>query len=399
MPSFARHAGQLAESETLAIAAKANALKAQGVKVAPFAAGEPDFPTPAHICEAAIAAIRAGRTKYTASAGILPLREAVARRMASLGFDGVTPDRTMVSVGAKGVLFLALQVLLEEGDEAVVPSPCWLSYGKMIEAAGARPVYVATRPEDGFTLDPERVRAALTPRTRVILLNSPGNPTGAVLSDDVQRAIGRLAVERGLHVVSDEIYEDLVYAPARFRSFAALCPEARESTLVVSGVSKAYAMTGWRIGYGAGPKDLIQRMVRLQSHALSGPPDICQAAALAALTGPQDEVARMRAVFEKRRDLLHQGIAALPDVSCRRPDGAFYALPDVSAWFKRSFRGRRVADATTLAEMLLEHAHAAVVPGDPFEAPYAVRFSYACSEDDIRQGLARVADFARQLTG
>ncbi len=399
MPSFARHAGNLAESETLVITAKANALKAQGIQVAPFAAGEPDFPTPEHICDAAVAAIRAGRTKYVASAGILALREAVARRMQSQGFPGVTPDRTVVSVGAKGVLFLALQVLLEEGDEAVLPSPCWLSYGKMIEAAGARPVYVATRPEEGFALDPERLRAALTPRTKVILLNSPGNPTGAVLSDEAQRAVGRLALERGLHVVSDEIYEDLVYAPARFRSFAALCPEARELTLVVSGVSKAYAMTGWRIGYGAGPKDLIQRMVRLQSHALSGPPDICQAAALAALTGPQGDLARMHAVFEQRRDLMFQGLAALPDVSCRRPDGAFYMLPDVSAWFPRSFRGQRIGNATRLAELLLEHAHAAVVPGDPFEAPYAVRFSYACSGDDIRRGLARVSEFAAQLEG
>jgi aspartate aminotransferase len=399
MPSFARHAGQLAESETLVITARANALRAQGIEVAPFAAGEPDFPTPSHICEAAIAAIRAGRTKYTPTAGIAPLREAVAARMRARGYAGVTPERTMVGVGAKGVLFLALEVLLEEGDEAIVPSPCWLSYGKMIEAAGARPVYVATRPEDGYALDPERVRAALTPRTKVILVNSPGNPTGAVLSDEAQRAVGRIALERGLTVVSDEIYEDLVYAPARFRSFAALCPEANDLTLVVSGVSKAYAMTGWRIGYAAGPKDLIQRIVRLQSHALSAPPDICQAAALAALTGPQQDVEAMRGVFERRRDLLHAGLAALPGLTCRRPDGAFYALPDVSRWFALRFEGQPVGNASRLGELLLEHARVAVVPGDPFEAPYAIRFSYACSGEDIRRGLARIGDFASRLQG
>jgi aspartate aminotransferase len=397
MPSYARHAGHLAESETLVIAAKANALRAQGIRVAPFAAGEPDFPTPAHVCEAAVAAIRAGRTKYTPNAGILPLREAVAVRMQARGFAGVTPEQVLVSVGAKGVLYLALQVLLEEGDEAVVPSPCWLSYGKMVEAAGAKPVYVPTRPEDGYQLDPQRLAAALTPRTKAILVNSPGNPTGAVLADATLRAVGRLAVERGIPVVSDEIYEDLTYAPARHRSFAELCPEARDLTLVVSGVSKAYAMTGWRIGYGAGPKELVQRMVRLQSHALSAPPDICQAAALAALTGPQDEVEAMRKVFERRRDLLYAGLSALPGLSCRRPDGAFYALPDVSRWYGLRFQGTPVGNAPTLAALLLEHARVAVVPGDPFEAPYAIRFSYACSEADIREGLERVTAFAKTL--
>lgn len=397
MTSFARHAGNLGESETLAIAARAARLKAQGVPVVSFTVGEPDFPTPAHVCEAAVAAIRAGRTKYVASAGIPALREAIARRMVAAGFEGLTPDRTLVSVGAKGILYLALQVLLEEGDEAVVPRPCWLSVPKMIEAAGARAVFVDTRPQDGFAIDVDRVRAALTPRTRVLLLNSPGNPTGAVQAPDTLAALARLAFERGLTVISDEIYEDLTYPPARFRSLAALAPEARPRLLVVSGVSKSYAMTGWRIGWCGGPADLVQRMIRLQSHALSGPPDICQAAALAALEGPQDEIARMRGVFERRRDLMHAAVAALPHVTCSRPDGAFYVLPDVSAWYGRTWRGRPVTDATSLADLLIEHAHVAVVPGTPFEAPYAIRFSYACSEADIRAGLERVAEFAREL--
>ena len=397
MPPFARHAGNLVESETLAIAAKAQSLKAQGVQVAPFAAGEPDFPTPTHIADAAVDAIRQGRTKYTPSAGIAPLRAAVAQRLAAAGFAGLTPDRTIVSVGAKGVLYLALQVLLEEGDEALVPAPAWLSYAKMVQAAGAKTVFVPSRPSDGFALDPDAVRRAITPRTRLLLLNSPGNPTGAVQPDEALRAVARLAVEHGLWIVSDEIYEDLCYAPARFRSLAALAPEAHDRLLVVSGVSKAYSMTGWRIGYGGGPPDLVQRMIRLQSHALSGPPDICQAAALAALTGPQAEVARMRSVFQQRRDVMHASLCSLPHTGCRRPDGAFYLLPDVSAWYGRSFRGTKVGDATNLAALLMEHAHAAVVPGDPFEAPYAIRLSYACSESDIRAGMARIAAFAAEL--
>ena len=310
----------------------------------------------------------------------------------------MTPDRTLVSVGAKGVLYLALQVLLEEGDEALVPAPAWLSYDKMVQAAGGRTVFVETRPADGFQIDPERVRRAITPKTRVIVLNSPGNPTGAVQSDEVLAAVGRIALERGLFVVSDEIYEDLCYPPAKFRSFSAVCPEARDRTLIVSGVSKAYSMTGWRIGFGGGPADLVQRMIRLQSHAFSGPPDICQAAALAALTGPQDEVARMRAIFQKRRDTMVHALCTLPGVQCHRPDGgASTSSPTCPPWYARSYRGVLVRDATTLAGLLMEHAHAAVVPGDPFEAPYAVRFSYACSEEDIVGGVKRIADFANEL--
>ncbi len=397
MTPFARHAGQLGESETLAIAARAARLRAQGVPVISFTVGEPDFPTPAHVCEAAVAAIRAGRTKYVAAAGIPALRQAIARRLAAAGYTGLTAEGTLVSVGAKGVLYLALQVLLEEGDEAVVPRPCWLSVPKMIEAAGARPVFVETRPEDGFALDVDRVCAAFTPRTRVLLLNSPGNPTGAVQRPETLAALARFAAERDVTVVSDEIYEDLTYPPATSRSLAAAAPEAHGRLLVVSGVSKSYAMTGWRIGWCGGPHDLVQRMIRLQSHALSGPPDICQAAALAALEGPQDEVARMRAVFQQRRDRMHAAVAALPDVTCRRPDGAFYVLPDVSRWFGRSYRGHPVTDAPTLADLLLEHAHVAVVPGTPFEAPYAIRLSYACSEADVVAGMERLTAFAREL--
>ena len=397
MLTFTPHAGDLPASTTLAITAKANQMRAEGIDVAPFAAGEPDFDTPAHVKEAGIQAIRDGRTKYAPAAGILPLREAVAKALRANGYEGLTADRTLVSTGAKGILYLALQVLVGEGDEVIIPTPDWLSYPYMVQAAGGTSVFVDTRPEDGYVIDPARIEAAVTPRTRAIILNSPGNPTGALQPDEVQAAIGRLAVKHGLTVISDEIYEHLVYAPARFRSFAALAPEAREHTLLVNGVSKAYAMTGWRIGYGGGPKDLVQRMTRLQSHATSGTPEICQRAALAALEGPQDDIARMTAIFAKRRRTMCDELSKVPGLGCHVPDGAFYVLPDISAYLGKSYQGRPVDSASTLAEMLIEHAHAAVVPGDVFHAPYAVRFSYACSEDHIHAGVGRVAEFLRQL--
>jgi aspartate aminotransferase len=399
MVEFNRWAGGLPESETLAITAAARRLRASGVSVAPFAAGEPDFDTPAHVKAAAIRAIEEGRTKYGPAAGNAALREQVARTMAAAGLEGLTADRTLIGPGAKGVIYLALQVLLRPGDEVLVPTPCWLSYRQMVQASGARCVFVPTRPEDGFRIDPDRVQAAVTPRTRLLIVNSPGNPTGAVQPDDVLAALGRLAARRGLAVVSDEIYEHLVYEPAVFRSFAALAPDARDLTIVVSGVSKAFAMTGWRIGYAGGPRPWIERMVRLQSHALSGPPEITQAAALAALEGPVEPIAEMRRAFERRRGVMHALLARIPDLVVPWPEGAFYVLPDVSAYLGRTYRGLPTVGATRLAGLLLEHAQVAVVPGEAFEAPYALRFSYACSEEDIRSGMERVRAFFADVCG
>ena len=397
MIEFSPHAGGLAESATLVITAKAKQMRAAGIDVAPFAAGEPDFETPMHAKQAAIEAIRSNRTRYGPAAGLPELRDAVAARMVATGYTGLTPDRTIVCAGAKGVLYFALEVLLEPDDEVVVPTPCWLSYPKMIQAAGGRTVYVPTSAADGYVIDPQRLEAALTDRTKAIILNSPGNPTGAVQPDDVQRAIGEIAVRRGVPVISDEIYEHMVYAPARFRSFTELAPEAHDLTLVVNGVSKAYAMTGWRIGWGAGPKDWIQRMIRLQSHALSGPPDVNQLAALAALTGPTDALETMQAAFAARRTVMVETLQAVPDVTCPLPDGAFYVFPDIAPYLGAVYAGEPVGTSSRLASLLLEHAHAAVVPGDVFEAPTAIRFSYACSEDHIRAGVARVASFLQQL--
>jgi aspartate aminotransferase len=366
--------------------------------VAPFAAGEPDFDTPEHVKQAGIRAIAEGRTKYGPAAGLPRLREAVAARMAATGYEEITAGRTIVCAGAKGALYFGLQVLLEPGDEVIVPTPCWLSYAKMIQAAGGRSVFVPTSADDGYAIDPQRVEAAITSRTKAIILNSPGNPTGAVQPDDVQRALGEIAVRRGVAVISDEIYEHLVYAPARFRSFSALAPEAHDLALIVNGVSKAYAMTGWRIGWAGGPDAWVQRMIRLQSHALSGPPDIAQCAALAALTGPDACLRAMRAAFAERRGVMVEALRAIPDVTCPQPDGAFYVLLDVAPYLDALHEGQLIATSTRLAALLLEHAHAAVVPGDVFEAPTTIRFSYACGQDDIRAGTQRVAAFLETLT-
>ena len=373
-------------------------MRAAGEDVVSFGAGEPDFDTPDHVKEAAIRAIREGFTKYTPAAGIGELRAAVAAKFRADGLLGATPERTIVGIGAKSVLFDAISVLCEEGDEVVLTAPYWLSYPQMVKSTGATSVVVETSPKDGYLIDPDRVARAFTPRTKAIVLNSPGNPTGTVQPDEVQRAIGLLAAKRGIFVISDEIYEHLAYAPARFASFARLCPEAADWTVLANGTSKAYSMTGWRIGYAAGPLDLIDAMVKLQGHSTSGPAGICQKAALAALLGPLDAVHAMREAFDRRRKIMVAALRKIPGVQCPTPDGAFYALPDVSAFLGRSIDGKVLPDATALAEALLEREKVAVVPGDAFGAPYAIRLSYACSEETIAKGMTRIARFLAALS-
>ncbi len=397
MPRYATHAGNLYESATMRLIARAKQMKAAGVDVVSFGAGEPDFDTPDHVKEAAIRAIREGFTKYTAVAGIPELRDAVARKFREDGLDGCRPEHTMVGVGAKSVLFDAIQVLCQEGDEVVVFAPFWLSYPEMVRATGATTVVVETDAAANYVIDPARFAAALTTRTRAVILNSPGNPTGTVQPDEVQREIGRLAAARGIVVISDEIYEHLAYAPARFSSFARLCPEARDVTLLVNGTSKAYSMTGWRIGYAGGPADLVERMITLQGHSTSGPPGICQRAAFAALTGPLEPVQAMRTAFDRRRRLMVDALCRIPGIVCPIPDGAFYALPGVGEFLGKSFEGRRLAAPADLCEVLLEHAKVAVVAGEPFGAPTSIRLSYACSDEMIVKGMARLDSFFRAL--
>ena len=375
------------------IIGRAKQMQAAGEDVVSFGAGEPDFDTPEHVKEAGIRAIREGFTKYTPASGIPELRAAVAAKFRADGFEGLTPERTIVGIGAKSVLFDSISVLCEEGDEVVVFAPYWLSYPEMIRSTGATPVVVETEAKSGFVIDPDRFRRAITPRTRAVVLNSPGNPTGAIQPDAVQRAIGALAAKHGIVVIADEIYEHLAYPPAKFTSFARICPEARDLTVLVNGMSKAYSMTGWRIGFAGASEEIIARMGRLQGHATSGPPGICQRAAVAALTGPIDSILAMRDAFDRRRKLMIAGLGRIEKLEVPTPEGAFYALPGVGAFLGRAYRGRTLAAPAELAEALLEHEKVAVVAGEPFGAPRSIRLSYACSEATIAKGLERLVRF------
>jgi aspartate aminotransferase len=384
----------LAPSSTLAVQAKAAELRRRGVDVISFGAGEPDFDTPERIKDAAIQALRRGQTKYTEVGGIPELRAAVCskfRRDNGLDYD---PADVLVSCGAKHTLFNLVVALLNPGDEVLVPSPYWVSYPEQARLMGAVPVAVPTQEATGFDLDPDRLRAAVTPRTKAIVLNSPNNPTGAVFSPAAVAAVARLAVERDLFVVSDECYEALTFE-GRHVSIAALDPEVKARTLVVNTCSKAYAMTGWRLGFAAGPRALIRAMTDVQSQVTSNPSSVTQWAAVEALVGPQDEVAKMAGEFDRRRHVIVQGLNALPGVSCVMPKGAFYVFANVAGLFGRSWEtvdGPRILKGSVdVTAFLLEEAKVAVVPGVDFGSDDHVRLSYATSEALIREGLTRMA--------
>ena len=387
----------LAPSSTLAVQAKARALRAQGVDVISFGAGEPDLDTPERIKEAAVQAMRRGQTKYTEVAGIPELRLAVCQKLQRDNGLDYRPDEVLVSCGAKHTLFNLAVALLDPGDEVLVPSPYWVSYPEQARLVGARPVTVETKEAAGFDLDPAALRAAVTARTKLIVLNSPNNPTGAVFSPAALEAVARLAVERRLFVVSDECYEALTFE-GRHVSIAAQAPEVKARTLVVNTCSKAYAMTGWRIGYGAGPRELIRAMTDVQSQVTSNPSSVAQWAAVEALSGPQADVASMAAEFDRRRRLIVAGLNALPGVACVMPKGAFYAFANVSGLFGRSMKGAApLRGSVDVAAFLLEQARVAVVPGVDFGSDAHVRLSYATSDKLIREGLARMGAAIREL--
>jgi aspartate aminotransferase len=384
----------LAPSSTLAVQAKAAELRRRGVDVISFGAGEPDFDTPERIKDAAIQAMRRGQTKYTEVGGIPELRAAVCHKFKRDNGLDYEPADVLVSCGAKHTLFNMAVALLNPGDEVLVPSPYWVSYPEQARLVGAVPVAVPTQEATGFDLDPDRLRAAVTPRTKVIVLNSPNNPTGAVFSPAALAAVARLAVERDLFIVSDECYEALTFE-GRHVSIAALDPEVKARTLVVNTCSKAYAMTGWRLGFAAGPRVLIRAMTDVQSQVTSNPSSVTQWAAVEALVGPQDEVAKMAGEFDRRRRVIVHGLNALPDVSCVMPKGAFYVFANVAGLFGRSWKAadgtRTLKGSVDVTAFLLEEAKVAVVPGVDFGSDAHVRLSYATSEALIREGLTRMA--------
>jgi len=380
-------------SITLAVTAKAARLKAEGIDIVSFGAGEPDFDTPAHIKDAARAALdKGGVGKYTEVGGIAPLRKAIADELSRVHKTSIAPDQILVSSGAKHSLYNLFMALIDHGDEVLIPAPYWVSYPDMVMLAGGKPVILDTTADNDFAVSADEVRSACSGRTRAIVLNNPSNPTGSVYTRAQIEALAKVVVDKDLLVISDDIYRSLVYGDAEYVSIAAVSPEVAARTILVDGVSKTYAMTGWRIGYTAAPKPLIQAMAKIQGQSTSNPTHIAQVAALAALTGPQDCVETMRRAFDERRVEMVKLLRAIPHVQCREPKGAFYAFPDIS-WYvgKKSAEGSMLDDDVQLCDWLVEVGKVAVVPGSGFGAPGHVRLSYACSMANITDGVGRLA--------
>ncbi len=379
-------------SATLAVDAKAKALKAQGENVIGFGAGEPDFPTPEHIVAAAEAACADPRNhKYTPTAGLPELREALgAKTRRDSGYE-VAPSQVLVTNGGKHAIANSFAVLCDPGDEVLVIAPYWTTYPEVIRLAGGVPVVIATDAASGFRVTIDQLEAALTPRTKVLLFVSPSNPTGAVYPRDEIRAIGEWAVGRGLWVLTDEIYEHLVYGGAEHHSMPVLVPELADRCIVVNGVAKTYAMTGWRVGWMIGPPDVIDAASNLQSHETSNVADVCQRAALAAVSGDLAAVGKMREAFDRRRITIHTMLNEIDGVDCILPEGAFYAFPSVDGLYGRDIRGRRSTSSAELADLAIDEAKVAVVPGEAFGAPGYFRMSYALGDDDLIEGVSRLA--------
>ena len=380
------------ESATLAIDAKAKSLKAAGQDVIGFGAGEPDFPTPAHIVEAAAEACRDPRNhRYTPAAGLPELRQAVADKTARDTGLELKPNQVLITNGGKHAVANALATVVGDGDEVLLPSPYWTTYPEAIALAGGRTVVVATDEATGFRATVEQLEAARTPATRALLFVSPSNPTGAVYPRADIEAIGRWAAEHDVWVITDEIYEHLVYGSAQNFSMPVVVPELADRCVVVNGVAKTYAMTGWRVGWMAGPADVIAAAANLQSHVTSNVANVSQRASLAALTGDLTAVHEMRSVYDRRRRRMLELLGGMPGVTCAEPEGAFYAFPSFSGVLGREVGGRTPATTLELAEVLLDEAKVAVVPGEAFGAPGYVRLSYALGDDDLVEGLNRIA--------
>ncbi len=383
--------GAISESATLAVDAKAKALKATGRPVIGFGAGEPDFPTPDYIVDAAVQAARDPRYhRYTPAGGLPDLKAAIAAKtLRDSGYE-VEPAQVLVTNGGKQAIYEAFAAILDPGDEVIVPAPYWTTYPESIRLAGGVPVEVVADETTGYRVSVEQLEAARTPNTKVVLFVSPSNPTGAVYSREQVREIGLWAAEHGLWVLTDEIYEHLVYGDAEFSSLPVEVPELADRCIVVNGVAKTYAMTGWRVGWLIGPKDVVKAATNLQSHATSNVSNVAQIAALAAVSGDLDAVAEMRKAFDRRRRTIVRMLNEIPGVECPEPEGAFYAYPSVKALLGKEIRGRRAATSVELAEIILDEVEVAVVPGEAFGTPGYLRLSYALGDDDLTEGVSRV---------
>ena len=388
---ISRRAAGVEASATLAIDSKAKQLRASGENVSGYGAGEPDFPTPEPIVAAAVAAAAdVANHRYTPAAGLPDLRAAIATKTARDSGYVVDPSQVVVTNGGKHAVYATCQVLLDPGDEVLLPAPYWVTYPEAISLAGGVTVPIPTDVGDGFRVSVDRLEAARTPRTKMLIFVSPSNPTGAVYPEAETRAIGEWAARHGIWVMTDEIYEHLTYGSATFSSLPVVAPEAAARTVVVNGVAKTYAMTGWRVGWIIGSDEVAQAATRMQSHMTSNVSNVAQRAALAAVSGPLDAVEAMRAAFDRRRQLMYGMLNAIPGIACLEPEGAFYAFPEMAGLLNRELGGRTAATTMELAALLLDEIRVAIVPGEAFGAPGYARFSFALGDDNLREGLERL---------
>lgn len=390
-------AKNISPSPTLSIDAQAKKMISDGIKVINFGAGEPDFGTPENIKQAAVKAIENGMTRYTPVAGIEPLRKAIANKLARDNGLKYEVGQIVVSAGAKHSLYNAFQVLCQEGDEVILPAPYWVSYLEQIKITGAKAVIVPTQVENNFKLTVDELKNAITSKTKLIILNSPSNPTGTVYNRQELSALGEVLEKNNISIISDEIYEKLIYDDNEHVSIASISPALKELTVVINGVSKSHAMTGWRIGYAAAPAHVAKAMADLQSHSTSNPTSIAQSASVEALEGPQEALQMMVSEFVKRRDYMVERLNLIPGVKCNVPGGAFYVFPEIKALIGKSYEGITINSASDLAKILLEKVYVAIVPGIAFGDDTCFRLSYATSMDNIREGLDRIEKVLKEL--
>lgn len=394
---YSERVSQITPSVTLAITAKAGQLKAEGQDVISFGAGEPDFNTPDNIIEAAIKAMHDGKTKYTPTPGINELKTAIVNKFKNDNGLEYTPAQVMVSTGAKQCLANSMLALVDDGDEVIMAVPYWVSYPELVKLAGGVPIMIMGSADNQYKLTPELVEEHISDRTKVMIINSPNNPAGTIYREDELAALAEVAKKHDLMIVSDEIYEELIYGGEAHHSIASVSQDAYERTIVINGVSKAYAMTGWRIGYLAGPADLVKKMSSIQSHMTSNPSSISQYAALEAIAGDQSFVSEMKKEFKARRDLLVEKLETIDDVSCIKPEGAFYVMMDIHKLLGRTYKGKTIETALHFSDQLLSDQLVAVVPGEGFGIEGFVRLSYATSRENIERGMDRVKEFINSM--
>ena len=394
---LAERVNRIKPSPTFAAAAKAAAMRARGIEVISFAQGEPDFDTPANIKEAAYKAIGAGITKYTPAAGFDDLKDAIIQKFKR--DNGLTYSRSQIlaSAGAKLCIYNLAQVLFEAGDEVIVPAPYWVSYTDIVLLTDAQPVVIPTTEERGFRISPQQLTSAITPRTKAIFLNSPNNPTGATYTAEELRALAGILVQKKILIIADDIYEKFVYDGIAFTSIASLGKEIQDQTMVINGVSKTYSMTGWRIGFAAGPAELIAEMGKVQTQNVSNPVSFCQKAAVEALVGPQDSVGEMIVEFDRRRRYIVERLNAMAGITCSLPQGAFYVFPNITGLCGRKWGEKKISNSADVTDFLLEEARVAVVAGSGFGDDKYIRFSYATSMKNIEKGMDRMQEALKKL--